>query len=348
MPGRPRPKHFIIEQEHMSIQVVYTHDDFDGIGSAAIFAHRFRPADIRFTSPKRLAEEPVTDRDAVLDLPYARRCAVWFDHHEQNFDEPGFLGMEPGLVPGLRLAAPSCARVVLTWYEAEGIAFPDHFPELVTAIDQFDSMSFASLDDWLCETPGRVVNESLTLPNEHPRDRFRYYAYLAGLLERLPLARCAADPTVAGRYGQRLRLNEQHRDVIRKIGRFDSRDALKRMLILDFTGLKFQPAADKKLALIDFPGVEYILSLYPVFENRVKTNAVTLSIGRNFLRAGDRLVDWGAYFAGKEIGGGHPDAAGARLEAKSKPERDRQLEELLQDMLRRLNTPVGTADTEGA
>ena len=332
----------------MSIEVVYTHDDVDGIGSAAIFAHHFRPADIRFTSPKRLAEEPVGERDAVLDLPYARRCAVWFDHHEQNFDDPAFLGVDPGSLPGLRQAAPSCARVILTWYQAGRIAVPDHFADLVAAIDKFDSMSFTDLDDWLRVTPGRVVNESLVLPNEPPRDRFRYFAFLAALLEQRPLAECAAEPVVVARYRERSRLSEQNRDVLRKIGRYDSRDRRQRVLLLDFTGLKFQPAVDKKLALIDHPDVDYILSLYPVFENKVKTNAVTISIGRNFLRPAGRRVDWGEYFAQKDIGGGHPDAAGARIDARSKPERDRLLEELFQDIIRLVNEPSDTGAAEGA
>lgn len=332
----------------MSIEVVYTHDDFDGIGSAAIFAHHFRPAEFRFTSPKRLADEPVGERDAVLDLPFARRCAVWFDHHEQNFDEPGFHGVDPASLPGLRQPAPSCARVILNWYQAEGISYPDHFTELVDAIDQFDAMSFADLDAWLQVTPGRVVNESLVLPNEPPRDRFRYYAFLAGLLEQRPLAACAAEPTVAARYREHSRLSEQYRDVLRKISRFDPRDQNRRLLLLDFTGLKFQPAVDKKLALIDHPSVDYILSVYPVFENKVKTNAVTISIGRNFLRPDGRRVDWGEFFAQKNIGGGHPDAAGARLDARSKPERDRLLEELVQEIIRLVNEPPDTGDAEGA
>jgi hypothetical protein len=95
------------------IDTLYTHDDFDGLGSAAVFCHHFQVAEIRFTNPKRLEYENVTERDGVLDLPFARRCAVWFDHHEQNFEDPVYQGIQPDTIPGLRLPATSCARVIL-------------------------------------------------------------------------------------------------------------------------------------------------------------------------------------------------------------------------------------------
>ena len=322
-----------------AIATLYTHDDFDGLGSAAVFCQHFRVGEIRFSNPKRLEYESVTGQDGVLDLPFARRCAVWFDHHEQNFEDPSYQGIDPATIPGLRLPAPSCARVILTWYEREGLAVPDHFGPLVEEIDRFDTMSFRTIEEWMRETPAKVVVEGLVMPNETPRDRERYYLELIEAMRHQPLAEVAAGGLVQSRWLQRKKLNEDGRSVLKKISRFLPGDDARRMVILDFTPLKFQPAADKKLILMDFPDVEYIASIYPHIERNVKTNTVTVSIGRNFLKHNGRPVDWGDFFARKNIGGGHRDAAGARLDASLKPERDKKLDALLADMLAAVNNP---------
>lgn len=328
----------------MNIQTVYTHDDFDGIGSAALFRHHFKPGTVRFSSPKRIVYEPVGAADGVLDLPFARECAIWFDHHEQNFDEPRFRGIDPASIAGLREPAPSCARVILTYYERQAIAIPDFLPPMVAEIDKFDSMSFTGLDDWLRETPGKIVNESLFLPGEKPFERNRFYLLLIDLLQAKPLAEAARDRTVMDRYQTRRRLNDDGRGILRKVCRFHPNDPDHRVLLMDFTTLKYAPAADKKLALIDFPEVDYLLTIYPHIENQVKTNTVTLSLARNFLRKNPNdSVDWGEFFAQREIGGGHRDAAGARLDATSRSERDKQLDALINEILAQARAAAASA-----
>jgi len=322
---------------YIPINVVYTHDDFDGLGSAALFMHHFKAGQVMFSNPKRIPYEPIGEKDAVLDLPFGRRCAMWFDHHEQNFEEPRYHGLEPDSIPGLRMPAHSCARVILTYYERASIPVPGYFEPLGREIDRFDAMIFASLAEWLEESPGKVVTESLVLPNESVREREGYYRFLIDRLLRYPLADCVEDPQIRNRYLQKKKLNDSGREVLRKISGFHPADQDRRVLILDFSNLKFQPAVDKKLALIDFPEVDYIMSIYPFIENRVKTNTISISIGRNFLKhAENGAVAWGEFFARKEIGGGHRDAAGARLESRSKAEKDKQLEALTQEILRLL------------
>lgn len=320
--------------EYGRIESLFTHDDFDGLGSAALFCFHFDPVSIEFTSPKRIPYDPVTERDGVTDLPFPRRCAIWFDHHEQNFDDPAYQGIDPAAVAGLRMPAPSCARVILTWYENHGITVPEHFYPLVAEIDKYDQMNFGSIEEWLSETPARIVNESLFLPTEKPRDRNRHYFHIISLLEQYPLEVAAADPQVEERYQIRQKMNGDGRDILLRVSRFHPRDRENRLLIIDFTSLRYPPYSDKRLALIDFPGIDYLLTIYPHIENQVKTNSVTISIGRNFLRRNaHEPVDWGAFFAQKDIGGGHRDAAGARLDAGSKAERDRLLEQLVTEML---------------
>ncbi|MBP7865234.1 MAG: hypothetical protein KA419_04730 [Acidobacteria bacterium] len=321
-----------------NIGTVFTHIDFDGIGSAAVLGSLFTWGGIRFTTPKQIVYDNVTDRDAVLDLPFSRRCAWWFDHHEQNFEEPSFHGIAPAEIPGLRVAAPSCARVILRWFAESGFPCPDHFQELADEIDLFDSMLFDSIDEWLEETPGKVVNDSLTLPDEHHRARDQYYTRLANLLKTRPLEACASDPEVNQRYCQYRALTEKNRDMLRKISRFHPEDDRKQLVILDFTPLKFQPFVDRKHILIDYPEVEYILCIYPYYQGQTKTNTLSLSISRNFLKKSGNGYDWGKHFAELEIGGGHRDAAGARLEAATKAQRDKGLEDFTRGALARIRS----------
>lgn len=319
------------------VENLFTHIDFDGIGSAALFSHHFSWKFLRFTTPKQISFENVSDRDAVLDLPFSRRCAFWFDHHEQNFEEPALHGIQPLEIPGLREPASSCARVVLSYYQREGVSYPDRFEEIANEIDYFDSMLFESLDDWMAETPGKVVNDSLVLPDEHHKARVHFFIRLTSLLAQKSLEEVADDPEVQRRYQTNRTLTLKNIDILNKISRFHPDDRHRKLAILDFSSLKFQPFVDKKYILLSCPDVEYIMSIYPYYQGQTKTNTVSVSISRNFLKKDGEGYDWGKFFADREIGGGHRDAAGARLEAASKAQRDKLLEDLTLEALRKIS-----------
>lgn len=318
----------------MDVNILYTHIDYDGIASAALFMHQFRAESLFFTTPKQIDYDPVGESDAVLDLPFPRRCAVWFDHHEQNFAAPALMGIDAESIPGLRKVAPSCARVILDSYQQKGIHFPDHFHDLADSLDRFDSMDFPTIEEWLAETPGKIVNDSLEVPGERNRERYAYFERLAWYLLQKPLAEVARIPEVAERYLRHRRAETDGLAIFRRLGRFLPGDPEQCMLILDFTGLKYPPFADKKLAMVDYPDVEYTMAIYPVFERDVKTNDISISVSRNFLKKGaPGGINLGEFFSQRDVGGGHPDAAGARLDSRTKAERDRKLDQTLSEIL---------------
>ena len=69
----------------MNIERIITHNDFDGVVSAALCSAAFGCDRFVFTGPNAIAraEISITTDDAVCDLPYPLECGAWFDHNMQ-------------------------------------------------------------------------------------------------------------------------------------------------------------------------------------------------------------------------------------------------------------------------
>ncbi len=75
---------------------IVTHNDFDGLGSAALLSWAWDIEDIRFAGPITIAkaEISITRADIVCDLPYPVECGMWFDHHLGNLTELELRGID--------------------------------------------------------------------------------------------------------------------------------------------------------------------------------------------------------------------------------------------------------------
>ena len=73
----------VLEKEG-NYEKIVTHDDFDGIVSAALCAWALGVDRFVFAGPLTItkAQITITERDVVCDLPYPLQCGLWFDHHE--------------------------------------------------------------------------------------------------------------------------------------------------------------------------------------------------------------------------------------------------------------------------
>ena len=100
---------------------IVTHDDFDGVVSAAMVGYFLEIEKISFAGPGDIANSRISTgaSDIVCDLPYPLECGMWFDHHEANLEDVALRGIEQESIPGLRRPAPSCARVILDYFENE-------------------------------------------------------------------------------------------------------------------------------------------------------------------------------------------------------------------------------------
>ncbi len=123
-----------------------TRDDFDGLVCAALLAEKGIVDNYFFVHPRDIQNNKVevTSNDVLANVPYAKGCGLWFDHHssEEERLEISKLDFE-----GDSREAPSAAQVVWDFYGGKE-TFGEHFVPLVEAADKYDSADL-TLDEIL-------------------------------------------------------------------------------------------------------------------------------------------------------------------------------------------------------
>jgi len=121
------------------INTIITNADLDAIISASLLTEQLGldPMTIRFVHPAEAQQGRVsaTSKTVVANLPYVPDAALWFDHHKSNIN----LHTD---IPGKRVVAPSCARVIANYFEV-----PDS--QILQETDRIDSG---------CLTPGDLLH----------------------------------------------------------------------------------------------------------------------------------------------------------------------------------------------
>ncbi len=319
------------------IQRIVTHNDFDGIVSAALCSRALGCESFVFTGPNSVTNSTVTigPKDAVCDLPYPLECGLWFDHHAGNLDVVKLRGIDPGSIPGRFDTKPSCARVVLDHLEASGVVVPDFYEATVTETDTIDSFDYRSVEEWRMETPGKLVDMSLKARMGTRRDHFDYLDYLTGLVRDKPLDEIAVDGEVAGRIGE-YRADEKRMSALLEQGAsFLGPDSGGELVIVDLTHHKREPRVMRNLAYILHPGALGAAVLNPVFRGGTKTNDISVSISLSMNMTGrEHGKDMGEIMRLLNIGDGHAGAAAGTVHCGSKDEMMRAKKKLLADIWR--------------
>jgi oligoribonuclease NrnB/cAMP/cGMP phosphodiesterase (DHH superfamily) len=129
-----------VEREPSFYEKIVTHNDFDGLISAALCAWALKVDRIRFAGPLTIikSQMTITEKDVVCDLPYPLECGLWFDHHEGNLQELELRKIDPASIPGRFDLKPSCSRVVYEYF-SERIELPSYFSKAVEEADVIDS-----------------------------------------------------------------------------------------------------------------------------------------------------------------------------------------------------------------
>jgi len=112
-----------------------TRADFDGLACGAILMELGIIDRWKFVHPKDLQDGKVevTEDDVLANVPYAKGCGMWFDHHSSEIERVG-ADVE---VDGARYPAPSAARIVYEYYG--GASRLPYLEEMVLAVDKVDS-----------------------------------------------------------------------------------------------------------------------------------------------------------------------------------------------------------------
>ncbi len=312
---------------------IVTHDDFDGVASAALTGYFMQIGRVAFAGPGDIQNARVSTglSDIVCDLPYPLQCGLWFDHHEANLEEVRLRGIDPDSLPGLRLAAPSCARVVLEWFGREFEIEPD-LEQLAVEADRIDSFGYKSIEEWRAESPAHALDSALKYREGAPAERREFLRRVTASLVEEGLEATAANAEAAAKAEAFRRDEERMLKTIQDS--FGYLDPEHEIILLDFTGHARRAVVVKNLAQLIDPVALAVLEVNTMFERGVKTTDLVFSMSLNiasFSRPESR--DLGAIMRALDIGSGHAGAASGRVACGSKPEmlksRQRVLDQIL-------------------
>jgi oligoribonuclease NrnB/cAMP/cGMP phosphodiesterase (DHH superfamily) len=284
-----------------------------------------------FTGPLTITKSQITitERDVVCDLPYPLQCGLWFDHHEGNFQELEYRGIDPKTIPGRFDLKPSCSRVVYEYF-SERTEIAPHFSTAVEEADIIDSFSYASIEEWRQETPGKVIDLTLKARFQSTEDHLTYMRNLVQQVRDRPIEEVANLDFVQKRL--KLYREEEGRmvKIIQGSSFFLEEDRRKEVVVIDLTQHHRRPHLIKNLALLVYPESLGVLEVYSLMDQGVKSNniAISMSLSINANRE-MKKKNVGEIMRTLNIGDGHPGAAAGTVSCRSKQEMLKKKREIL-------------------
>jgi hypothetical protein len=314
---------------------IVTHNDFDGIVSAALVSAALDVERVIFTGPNSIARAEISTglRDIVCDLPYPLDCGMWFDHHSGNLDALKLRGIDPEGIPGRFAEQPSCARVVLEYFVEGGFEFPAHIAETVDETDMIDSFDYHSVAEWREETSGKLIDMSIKSDFRDFREQTRFLRRLAEMVGEMPLQDIAADEEVSARIENYRAGEEKMIRLIEDSVSFLEEDTGRELVVMDFTHHKRRPRVIRNLAYMLYPEALGAMTINSLFRRGTKTNDLSITISLSMNMTGrDHGKDMGEIMRSLDIGDGHTGAAAGTINCGSKDqmlrEKKRALEEI--------------------
>lgn len=303
-------------------QSIITHNDFDGVVSAALCSYVFKIDRIYFAGPGNIAraELSITEKDIVCDLPYPLQCGLWFDHHEGNLQELRYRNIDINSINGKFDLQPSCARVIYDYYSNE-VPLAEYFSELVDATDQIDSFNYQSIEDWRRETPAKIIDATIRLRSGDPGEKRDYLKQLVRWLRDKPVAEVAVKEEVTTRYQQYRSEENEMLKTIEQNSYFLPQDVNREIIILDFTNFTRPSTVVKNLAYLLYPMASAVLEIKNLFNRGIKSNDLSLSFSLSLnLNHGNHPKELGEIMRQLNIGDGHKGAAAGKILCASKNE----------------------------
>jgi len=300
---------------------IVTHNDFDGIVSAAICSLALDCDRVIFTGPNSIAraEISVGPSDVVCDLPYPLDCGMWFDHHPGNLDAVKLRGIDPAGIPGRFDDKPSCARVVLEYFTEDGFGFPDHIAATVDEADIIDSFDYRSVAEWREETPGKLVDMSIKSDFRDFREQTRFLRRLTEMVRDMSLEEISSDEEVSSRIENYRAGEEKMLRLIEESVSFLEKDTGRELIVMDFTHHKRRPRVIRNLAYMLHPEALGAMTINSLFRRGTKTNDISITIALSMNMTGrDHKKDMGEIMRSLDIGDGHAGAAAGTIHCHSK------------------------------
>jgi oligoribonuclease NrnB/cAMP/cGMP phosphodiesterase (DHH superfamily) len=312
---------------------IITHNDMDGVVSAAICSFVFPIDDIQFAGPNDIIRGQIsaTEKDIVCDLPYPLRCGLWFDHHEGNALDLRYRNIEVTAIAGRFAPKASCSRVVYEYFFEKGVSLPLHLEDTVEETDIIDSFNYRSVEEWRRETPGMLVDYFLKASSPSVRDKYRSLKEMVTWVRDLPLREVAALPAIKEGI-DRYRLEEERMlKLLQADACFLPDDTEKEIIIIDLSRHNRRPQIIKNLAFLLYPQAAAVLEIHPLYDRGIKTTNLGFAISLSFTcNNHEHKKDLGEIMRELSLGDGHRGAAGGTIYATSKVEMLKKKQEVLQ------------------
>lgn len=314
---------------------IVTHDDLDGVVSAAIVSLATGIERCYFTGPVTIYEgrAQTTEEDIVCDLPCPVRYGMWFDHHSGNLADIELRGLDVEEIPGKFSPAASCARVVYEYYRDQ-VQFPSFMEDTVARTDRVDSFDYSTMEQWREPLPERFLADSIIAAFKTGRNYHTYLKKLVSLFKEYPMEEVLFDEDVKTAVDSFKDLEKRSLKLIEQDTRFHDEDTDHEIAIVDLTHHNRKPDILRNLAFILYPESLAVLLIQNNFKSGRKTNDLVFSMSLSFLmNAREHSKDVGEIMRSMNLGDGHPGAGSGRLSCSSKNEmlkgKDATVDEIL-------------------
>lgn len=277
---------------------LYTHTDLDGVFSAVLLSEVEEVDEIMFVDPGTVqaGKIPFAKFDIIADLPFDRRCGLWFDHHESSKPSEG------RKFEGSWKLSPSAARVIYDYYENP---YLKKYEQALVEVDKIDS---GRVPKEQAENPTGWFLLSNTLETSTAKkEDDEYKRHVIGLIRDDPgIESVLKDEWVA----ERIANVKQELAVFKKM-LLESTKMIGKVAFSDMRRAEDFPRGNNYIVYSLFPDAVTSVRLMPVDED---DGTVKISVGHNIY--GKRCeFDVGA--AMKRIGGGgHRSVGGATVKAE--------------------------------
>lgn len=274
---------------------IVTRPDFDGVVCAVLlFEAENIKEPVKWVQPGDIQKGRVEikEGDIIANLPYDKRCTLWFDHHYSNkIDRP---------FSGIFKIAPSAAGVIFEYYRGR---FSRDYWELIGETDKIDSADL-SFDEILYPENHPYFLISLTISTENESGDC-YINHIVDLLGKVDIDKVLEDLEVKKQYQKVIEQNKVYKHLLKKY------TVLKEHLsITDFRSFYPTPKGNRFLVYAMFP--ETIASLEISYINKSK-DMIRVRVGHNIFNRHCN-VNIGHMLSPFE-GGGHKGAGGCMFNA---------------------------------
>ncbi|MCX8175554.1 MAG: hypothetical protein N3E51_05105 [Candidatus Micrarchaeota archaeon] len=277
---------------------LYTHTDLDGVFCAVLLSEIEEIDEINFIDPATVqsGKIPFTKFDIIADLPYDRRCGMWFDHHESSKPKPN------AKFEGAWADKPSAARVIYDWAENP---YLEKYASALEEVDRIDSGQ-VPLEQARRPTGWFLLSNTLEMsPDKKEDDEFRLHV-ISLLRKNQDIDAVLSDAKVAVRAAKVEQELERFAQLMRENTRMVGRVAFS-----DLRKLEGLPRGNNYLIYSLFPEAIASVRLMP---EREQKGMVKLSVGHN-IYGKKSSFDVGAAMR-KLGGGGHRAVGGADVKAE--------------------------------